>query len=84
VNISKLPEFEDILLALSEEEMRAAAKQGRVIAINISRHRCDAILIERHQIRSLALPYLESEEIEEKGKRGSLKSLKVPEWLWDV
>ena len=49
------PGFEDFLDAPSEGEIRAAAKNGPIVVINISKYRCEAILVEQHQIRSLGL-----------------------------
>jgi tetratricopeptide (TPR) repeat protein len=84
VEVRKQPEFEDFLLAPNEGKIRVAAKYGPIVAINVSEHRCDAILVERHQIRSLPLPNLNSEDIKEKAQRDDLGSLKVQEWLWDA
>jgi hypothetical protein len=84
VKIRKLPEFEDFLLAPSEGQMQVAAKRGPIVAINVSEYRCDAILIEQHQIRSLALPLLDIKVIKEKALSRDLASLEVLEWLWDT
>jgi tetratricopeptide (TPR) repeat protein len=84
VEIRKQSGFEDFLLAPSEAEMQAAAKYGPIIVINVSKYRCDAILIEQHQIRFLALPNLNSEEIKKKAQRDDLGVPKFLEWLWDV
>lgn len=84
VHIRKQPGFENFLLASSEEEMRAAARCGPIVAINVSDFRCDAILIEEHQIRSLYLPLLNMSEIQLKTETVTLDSPKTLEWLWDV
>lgn len=84
VKIRKQPEFEDFMIAPTEEEMRAAAKEGPIIAINSSEYRCDAILVEQQQIRFLPLPKLNNREIEEKIRRNDLGSPKVLKWLWDT
>ncbi|KAF7174243.1 hypothetical protein CNMCM6106_008368 [Aspergillus hiratsukae] len=84
VEIRKKPGFQDFLLAPSRDDMRAAAKYGPIVVINVSEYRCDAILIEQHHIRSLALPNLSSEEINKKEHEDHLGSPKVLEWLWDV
>ncbi|PMD61249.1 uncharacterized protein K444DRAFT_611504 [Hyaloscypha bicolor E] len=84
VKIRKLPGFEDFLLVPSEEEMRIAAKNGPIVVINVSNYRCDAILVEEHRIRSLALPNFNSQEIKDKAEQGDLGSLPVLSWLWDV
>ncbi|KAM0148086.1 hypothetical protein ACHAPG_010202 [Botrytis cinerea] len=75
--------FRDFLLPPSKEEMVAAARLGSIVVINVSKYRCDAILVEKHQIRLLHLPDLSKKEIEEKSVE-ILGTPKVLEWLWDV
>lgn len=82
--IRKRPGFGDFLQAPSEREMRAAASHGPIVIINASEYRCDAILVEQHQIRSLALSNLNSTEIEKKAKGADLGNPRILEWLWDV
>lgn len=82
--IRKQPEFGNFLLPPSQEEIRTAAERGPIVVINISGYRCDALLIEPHQIRSVALPHLKIKEIREKTEKGSLGSSEVLEWLWDI
>ncbi|RSL65747.1 hypothetical protein CEP53_003615 [Fusarium sp. AF-6] len=48
--IRERPGFGDFLRAASETEMRATARFGPIIVVNLSRYRSDAILIEQHQI----------------------------------
>jgi hypothetical protein len=48
INIREQPGFEDFLLAPSERELKAAARCGPIAVINVSKYRCDAILIEPH------------------------------------
>ncbi|KAK4176442.1 CHAT domain-containing protein [Triangularia setosa] len=76
--------FEDFLLPPKKNEMRSAAGCGPVIVINVSKYRCDAFLVERHQIRCLPLPNLNVDEIERRACQGNLGSLPVLRWLWDV
>ncbi|KAM6514012.1 hypothetical protein FALCPG4_015195 [Fusarium falciforme] len=76
--------FEDFLLAPDAEEMQAAASYGPIVVINVSKYRCDAVIVEQHQIRSLALTHLSEKAIEEKAQDANKGSLKVLEWLWDV
>jgi hypothetical protein len=85
IEIRKQPGFDDFLLAPSEDEMRLAAQKGPIVTINVSRYRCDAILIAQDKISSLHLPNLTSEEIEEKAKTtDDLGSPIILEWLWDA
>lgn len=68
--------FDDFLLAPNEGSMRAAASHGPIVIINVSDHRCDAILVEQHQIRSLALLNLHRMDIEKKKEEGTSSSWK--------
>ena len=82
--IRATPGFEDFLLAPTECAVQGAARYGPIVVVNVSALRCDALLIEQHRIRSLALPHLKSHEIEEKARQHNLDSPRVLEWLWDV
>ncbi|KAL9611933.1 MAG: hypothetical protein Q9167_003456 [Letrouitia subvulpina] len=82
--IRKYAEFEDFLLSPSEKRILAAAEHGPIIMVNVSEYRCDALLIEQHRARSLALPHLNRRKIQEMAQRYDLGSYRVLEWLWDV
>ena len=82
--IRERPGFEDFLLPLNKRDIQAAAKEGPIVIINVSGYRCDALLAEMHQIRSLALPCLNSKDIKRKAQRGDLASTEILAWLWDV
>ncbi|KAF5590856.1 hypothetical protein FPANT_5887 [Fusarium pseudoanthophilum] len=82
VEIRKLPGFEDLWTAPTETEMFEAAKYGPIVVINVSRARCDALLIEKHQIRSLALPNI-TNDLYQFARAGDFGSQKVLEWMWD-
>ncbi|KAJ4130321.1 hypothetical protein NW768_007304 [Fusarium equiseti] len=62
--IRKEPGFEDYLLPPSEADMKAAAEKGPIVVINVSRFRCDAIIIETDRLRLLPLPKLTLSDIE--------------------
>lgn len=81
--VRKLPGFEDFLLPPSEAETRSVATRGPVVFINVSKHRCDAILIEKHQIRYLPLPLLRREDITMQVQEENLGSPGILQWLWD-
>jgi hypothetical protein len=81
--IRSLPGFDDFLLVPSEAKIRTAARHGPVVVINVSEYRCDAILIEAEQIRSLPLSKLTRREICERAQVSKLGSLSVMHWLWD-
>jgi hypothetical protein len=55
---AKLPGFDRFLLAPSEDELKTAADCGPIIIINVSDYRCDALIIEKSQLRTLGLPRL--------------------------
>ncbi|KAH7013171.1 CHAT domain-containing protein [Ilyonectria destructans] len=82
--IQTLPGFEDFLLPPSERDLKSAAQWGPIILINVSKYRCDALLLEPHQIQALPLTQLSIEEIEARAQRGDLSSYEVLEWLWDL
>ena len=82
--IRREPGCEDFLQAPSETALYAAASHGPIVVINVSEYRCDAIIIEQHQISSLALPNLNSKELRKKAKTSNFGSPKVLEWLWDL
>ena len=82
--IRNQPNFERFLLPPNEMEMQVAAKCGPVVVINVSPCRCDALLIESHKTRAVALPYLSPDDIRRKTEKGNLSSSCILEWLWDV
>ncbi|MCJ1242699.1 hypothetical protein MMC14_010708 [Varicellaria rhodocarpa] len=84
IEIRKQHGFEDFLLAPNETEMQSAARSGPIVVVNISKHRCDAIMIERDGIQALALPDLHIEEINSKARESDLGRPNILEWLWDA
>jgi tetratricopeptide (TPR) repeat protein len=82
--IRKKDGFGNFLRAPSEVDIQNAARNGPVVAVNVSKFRCDAILVENHQIRLVPLPYLHLEDIKEKELQSNLGSTVVLEWLWDT
>jgi tetratricopeptide (TPR) repeat protein len=81
--IRKLTGFENFLLPPSETEIKAAALCGPIVVINVSKFRCDALLVQPHQIQVLPLTQLSIEEVESRTKRGDLGNYEILEWLWD-
>ncbi|KAH7173987.1 CHAT domain-containing protein [Fusarium flagelliforme] len=79
--------FHDFFQPPPAESLMVAAESGPVVVINVSRLRCDAILVERHTIRLFEMPGLIYEEIEEYA-RNILSSKHNPwpllEWLWAI
>jgi tetratricopeptide (TPR) repeat protein len=80
------PRFKNFLLPPTADELMTAANPGPIVVVNISSYRCDAFIIEHHQIRALELPSLSLEEVEEKVRE--LRSCGITsstlKWLWDV
>ncbi|KAL4727149.1 hypothetical protein ACLX1H_006050 [Fusarium chlamydosporum] len=62
--IRKEPGFEDYLQPPSEKEMMAAAERGPIVVINVSRFRCDAIIIQPDRLRLVSLPKLKLSDVE--------------------
>ncbi|MCJ1250434.1 hypothetical protein MMC30_007662 [Trapelia coarctata] len=87
--IRALPGLSRYLLPPSENEMKAAAKFGPIVVITVDDFRCDAILIEYHQIRVLNLPNLTAEEVNTRvqdlhAARDSFRIMSILEWLWEA
>ncbi|KAK2734012.1 TPR domain containing protein [Colletotrichum kahawae] len=80
-NIRHQPGFETFLMAATEAQMQDAAAKGPIVIINVSRHRCDALIIEKAGLQALQLPQLTHEDI--LSKAGQLKSDTLS-WLWTV
>ena len=85
------PGMSDFLLPPSEDVFKAAAEFGPLIVVNADSFRCDALLIERHQIRVLNLPDLAIEEVETRARNlqrtrvtSSSQIMSTLEWLWDT
>jgi hypothetical protein len=81
--IRTLPEFDRFLLAPSEDELKIAAEYGPIVVINISEYRCDALIIEHSQLRSLELPRLHTSDIRAR-MIDDLAAPKMLEWLWET
>ncbi|KAF8542386.1 CHAT domain-containing protein [Trichophaea hybrida] len=89
--IRGLPNFQNFLLPPTAHDlMMAAAPMRPVVLINVSSFRCDAILIQQHNITTLNLPRLHKSTIN--GVARVMKSrsptthqmLELLKWLWDV
>ncbi|KAI3325612.1 hypothetical protein HD806DRAFT_490775 [Xylariaceae sp. AK1471] len=82
--IRKLPGFEEFLAAPCPAQIKNAAQCDPIVVVNISDHRCDALLIQPHEIRALNLPTVSKVEIEQKARARKLGSPEILEWLWDT
>ncbi|EFQ96674.1 hypothetical protein MGYG_08597 [Nannizzia gypsea CBS 118893] len=81
--IREQPGFKEFLLPPTDTEILATAKHGPIVVINVSQYRCDAILIEHHQIRSLGLPHLRSKDVIKRAEAANLATFEHLVWLWD-
>ncbi|KAJ0125421.1 TPR domain-containing protein [Diaporthe amygdali] len=81
-DVRRHPGFERFLTSATEEEMREAAAYGPIIVINVSSHRCDALVVERSSVRVIFLQQLTQKGVLEHSSR--LRSLETLSWLWDV
>ncbi|KAK1993571.1 hypothetical protein LX36DRAFT_661406 [Colletotrichum falcatum] len=81
-NIRGRPGFERFLLSATEDEMRKAAVCGPIVVINVSSHRCDALVVERSGVRVVDLPQLTQDSLEKRASE--LRSVETLAWLWDV
>ncbi|KAI4148276.1 MAG: hypothetical protein LQ340_005153, partial [Diploschistes diacapsis] len=82
------PGLSRFLLPPSEIDLKDAAKPGPIIIINVDDFRCDAILIETHQIRVLKLSSLTAEEVsmhvrQLHSAKDLLSMISLLEWLWE-
>jgi hypothetical protein len=80
--IRSMPGFERFLLSASEADMLNAARYGPIVVLNVSSYRCDALIIEQSGVRSLGLPRLSLEAINDHVQ--DLGSIETLGWLWDV
>ncbi|KIL93026.1 hypothetical protein FAVG1_04207 [Fusarium avenaceum] len=82
--IRQAPGFEDFLSTPSDSKIQSAASNGSIVVINTSEFRCDAILVECDQIRSIDLSRLTVKDIRSNTQLGSLSSPRILEWLWST
>ena len=85
-NIRKLPGFDRFLLPPSENELKANAAKGPIVVINVSAYRCDALLVDKDEIRTLRLPRLHAGDIRDRVKfvdSGKI-DMQLLEWLWET
>ncbi|SPJ80737.1 uncharacterized protein FTOL_08841 [Fusarium torulosum] len=76
------PGFVDFLLPSTESQIMLAAKPGPIVVVNTCLLRCDAIIIEKHQIRYISLPDFDRHSMIKFSREGTLKSSLALEWLW--
>ncbi|EXK43410.1 hypothetical protein FOMG_06025 [Fusarium oxysporum f. sp. melonis 26406] len=74
------PGFEHFLLPPSEAELRTAAARGPIVILNVSRHRCDALIVEQTALRVVKLPQLSPKKI--LAQAPHVRSVETLDWLW--
>ncbi|CAG9952286.1 unnamed protein product [Clonostachys rosea f. rosea IK726] len=81
--IRGLPGFDRFLLAPSDDDLKKAAAHGPIVIINVHDYRCDALIIENHEIRSLALTDLQHSDIQTReAMLGGQLDRESLGWLW--
>ncbi|MBO0915481.1 CHAT domain-containing protein [Streptomyces laculatispora] len=71
--IRRRPGFEDFLAAPRADRLRArAARLGPVVTVNVSRYRCDALLLKGGSLRVVPLPDLEPGELDRRAAEFAL------------
>ncbi|KAK8016718.1 hypothetical protein PG993_014907 [Apiospora rasikravindrae] len=87
-DIRAVPGLGRFSLSPNKEEMTqaAASGSGSIVVVNISKYRCDALLIRGDQEPQLVLlSELRFEDIQQKAKSDStIGSLKTLKWLWST
>lgn len=79
--IRSLSGFEKFLLPPSDAEMRDAATHGPIVVLNVSSHRCDALMIEQSGIQSIPLRGVSRARIDHYSMQ--VESVETLMWLWD-
>lgn len=97
--IREIPGYENFLRGPSKSDLKLLAERGPVVALNVSRMRCDAFLIEIDGVRVVHLSRLRFQDLENMTRkfltaisvnnprryREAQSSMSaVLEWLWDV
>ncbi|RDA92124.1 hypothetical protein CP533_6097 [Ophiocordyceps camponoti-saundersi (nom. inval.)] len=82
--IRKKDGFDRFFLPPVEEKITNAAALGPIVMLNVSVHRCDALIIEDSGIRAVPLPNLTYNSIQDRVRMNEIQSMKTLEWLWDV
>ncbi|PNP86561.1 hypothetical protein FNYG_00263 [Fusarium nygamai] len=78
--IRSCPGFQDFLLPPSEAELRSAATRGPIVILNVSRYRCDALIVEQAALRVVQLPLLSPKNI--LAQTPHVRAFETLNWLW--
>ena len=67
--IRRLPGFEGFLRVPRPEALRALVPQeGTVVTVNVSKHRCDALMLDRCGLRTVPLPGLRYDDLDRRSQ----------------
>ncbi|RDA82383.1 hypothetical protein CP532_6106 [Ophiocordyceps camponoti-leonardi (nom. inval.)] len=81
--IRKKDGFDRFFMPPVEEKITHAAALGPIVILNVSVHRCDALIVERFGTRTVPLPNLTYEAIQDRARMNEIQSMRTLEWLWD-
>ncbi|EHK47299.1 hypothetical protein TRIATDRAFT_239890, partial [Trichoderma atroviride IMI 206040] len=79
-------DFERFLLPASKADMVQAACEDKIVIVNLSVFRCDALIIEKSGLRVLELPYISQGALSELLLIERFNDIESPgtlAWLWD-
>lgn len=82
--IRDLRGLKNFMVPPGKEEFQNAAKHGPICIINVTKYRCDAIIIKADGLRHRALLKLRSDRVKAKAQNGDFSSVKTLEWMRDV
>lgn len=76
--------YERFLLPPAEAELLAATTHGPIVLVNVSRHRCDALVVQSTGIQHCELEGLMYEDVQKYRQSLSSSSTAMLEWLWNT
>ncbi|KAM4057148.1 CHAT domain-containing protein [Hirsutella rhossiliensis] len=82
IKVRREPGFGAFLKPPTEYEMCQEAALGPIVVLNVSPHRCDALIIQASGVSALHLPGLTHKAIQ--SRVANLQSTETLKWLWDV
>jgi tetratricopeptide (TPR) repeat protein len=85
------PGFDGFLRPAASDQLHQAAQAGPVVVVNVSDHRCDALVLTGSELLHVALPNVTSDAVLQQAERflratdagESAESTEVIEWTWD-
>jgi hypothetical protein len=74
-------DFDRFLVVSFENDLKITAKCDSIVIVNVNNYRCDALIIEKNQIRALRLSHLHINNIRDCTTESLMKS-EILKWLW--